>query len=200
MQDRACRPGATTTTDTLYRALFSFIDPLIRAELLVADVLEPADDLGALPATPQDLSTGITYHFMHPIVRSRALGELFTVPPLRAAAGTPSRIRAVARARTRSTTSGRSARAPIRFAIDASRAEVVAADPAASRTARRTTPGLAGRPDLLALHRDMNRQLALQTEQWDSYDYGEGYFYQSSDELGVTGLRDTAGAWSTRSA
>src|SRR5439155_627214 len=39
----------------------------------------------------------------------------------------------------------------------------------------------------------MNRQLVLQADRWDSYDYGEGYYYQSSDELGITGLRDTTG-------
>ena len=54
-------------------------------------------------------------------------------------------------------------------------------------------PRLAGPPELLQLHREMNRQLARQTEEWDSYDYGEGYYYQSSDELGITGLRDTTG-------
>src|SRR5207244_390428 len=46
--------GSRNDADTLYRALFSFIDPLIRAELLVGDVLEPVGDLGALSATPQD--------------------------------------------------------------------------------------------------------------------------------------------------
>ncbi len=32
-----------------------------------------------------------------------------------------------------------------------------------------------------------------QAREWDTYDYGEGYWYQSSAELGITGLRDTAG-------
>ena len=183
--------GSRFDSDMLYRALFSFIDPLIRAELLVGDVLEPADDLHALSATPQDLSTGVTYHFMHPIVRSRALGELFAVPPLRAAADasadtgpSPARYQKYYE-RTR-------AFAPIRFAIDASRARS-SLRTRSIQNRQKDYSGLAGRSDLLALHRDMNRQLWLQAEHWESYDYGEGYFYQSSDELGVTGLRDTAG-------
>lgn len=183
--------GSSNDADTLYRALFSFIDPLIRAELLVGEVLAPADDLGALSATPQDLSTGVTYHFMHPIVRSRALGELFTVPPLRAAGGSPGES-GPSPAQYQKYYERTSARAPIRFAIDASRAKS-SLRTRSIQNRQKDYSGLAGRPDLLALHRDMNRQLALQTERWDSYDYGEGYFYQSSDELGVTGLRDTAG-------
>ena len=35
--------------------------------------------------------------------------------------------------------------------------------------------------------------IAAEDKRWDSYDYGEGWFYQSSDEVGITGLRDTAG-------
>lgn len=44
---------------------------------------------------------------------------------------------------------------------------------------------------LLALHRLINRRLLDSREQWSSYDYGEGYFYQSLDAIGVTGLRNT---------
>jgi len=50
---------------------------------------------------------------------------------------------------------------------------------------------LAGRPDLLVLHREMNRRLLEAAKGWDSYDYGQGYFYQSCDLIGVSGLRDT---------
>src|SRR4051812_32967283 len=84
--------GSSGDPDTLYRALFSFIDPLIRAELLVGDLLEATDDLSSLPASPQDLSTGITYHFMHPIVRNRALSELFDGSPSRPAGATPAGV------------------------------------------------------------------------------------------------------------
>jgi len=49
------------------------------------------------------------------------------------------------------------------------------------------------RPELLALHaRLLELSIAL-SEQWKSYDYGEGYFYQSFDAVGITGLRDTRG-------
>ena len=59
-QGRAAgREPRTTPTRSTARS-FSFIDPLIRAELLVGDVLEAAGDLHSLPASPQDLST--RYH------------------------------------------------------------------------------------------------------------------------------------------
>lgn len=173
--------------DTLYRALFSFIDPVIRAELLVADVLEPADDVGQLVATPQDLGQGITYHFMHTIVRSRALRMLFEVPRAGAertgAAGSHPR-------RYQRFYEKPSALAPARFALDAFRAPT--ALQATSIQNRQRDYSVASSDErLLALHREMNEQLALQTEQWDSYDYGEGYYYQSSALLKVTGLRNT---------
>ncbi len=50
---------------------------------------------------------------------------------------------------------------------------------------------LASSPSLLPLHADLNRNLYESTAEYDGYDYGEGYFYQSMAELGVSGLRDT---------
>ncbi len=47
-------------------------------------------------------------------------------------------------------------------------------------------------PELLTLHGNFNRELVMQQEEWKSYDYGQGWFYQSSRQLGITGLRDTA--------
>jgi SAM-dependent methyltransferase len=187
----ALPPGAQYDDDTLYRALFSFIDPLIRAELLVADVLEPAADVGSLRGVPQDTQTGITYHFMHPLVRARALRELFVGTSLSAEAvgehaGGPSP------ARYQKFYERSSATAPMRFAMDAARA----ASPLRKRSLQnrqKDYSALAGQPDLMKLHRDMNRELARQADEWDSYDYGEGYYYQSSDQLGITGLRDTTG-------
>jgi len=182
--------GTHDDPDTLYRALFSFIDPLIRAELLVGDVLASTGDLHSLPASPQDLSSGITYHFMHPIVRNRALGELFDGSPSRASGATPADAEP-SPARYQKYYDKARALAPMRFAIDASRASSTIRT-LSIQNRQKDYSGLAGRPDLLALHSEMNRQLALQHDQWTSYDYGEGYFYQSSVELGVTGLRDTS--------
>ena len=62
---------------TLYRAIFSFCDPLLRAELLVDQVLGSPGDLDALPAVPQGPSEGDTYHFMHPALRRVVLARLF---------------------------------------------------------------------------------------------------------------------------
>ncbi len=63
----------------LYRALFCFYDPLIRAELLVTSILSETKDLCRLPAVPQETlpEEGTTYHFMHPRLRHTALARLF---------------------------------------------------------------------------------------------------------------------------
>ncbi len=61
----------------LYRALFAFYDPIIRADALVNHVLPLGDDLANLPAQPQDPKTGITYHFLHSKIRSTGLKLLF---------------------------------------------------------------------------------------------------------------------------
>ncbi|TDI36218.1 MAG: hypothetical protein E2P02_25770 [Acidobacteria bacterium] len=60
----------------LYRALFSFYDPVLRAKMLTNVLHAEADPLN-LPAEPQDTSVGVTYHFMGPAVRKAALAELF---------------------------------------------------------------------------------------------------------------------------
>jgi hypothetical protein len=72
--------GTRDGDDTLYRAVFSFIDPLIRAELLVSEVLGRATGIAALSGARQDLDVGVTYHFMHATLRSLALRELFRSP------------------------------------------------------------------------------------------------------------------------
>ncbi|MFM7061588.1 MAG: methyltransferase domain-containing protein [Actinomycetes bacterium] len=197
-------PGPRPDDDTLYRAMFSFIDPLIRAELLVEDVLVPAaGDLGSMVTMPQDLGVGITYHFMHPTLRARALRMLYTqaeVHGYSAMTGTDdvANVGASANPRVGSPAGYQrfydelSARAPLTFERDARRAESnVRAT--SIRNRRQDYARLAGDPALASLHAAMNRQLAMQDEQWDSYDYGEGWFYQSSGRLGISGLRDTDG-------
>lgn len=62
---------------TLYRALFSFVDPLYRAALLVHQVLALGDVPLDYPATPQDKSAGVTYHFLHDRLRAEGLRRLF---------------------------------------------------------------------------------------------------------------------------
>lgn len=46
-------------------------------------------------------------------------------------------------------------------------------------------------PGLLPLHRRLNEHLLHGATEWPSYDYGEGYFYQSMSSIGVSGLRDS---------
>ncbi|OHA20370.1 MAG: hypothetical protein A2849_01170 [Candidatus Taylorbacteria bacterium RIFCSPHIGHO2_01_FULL_51_15] len=63
---------------TLYRALFSYYDPLLRADFLAAILAKSKDmDLANLSSSVQELSVGITYHFMHEKLRHRALQKLF---------------------------------------------------------------------------------------------------------------------------
>ena len=50
---------------------------------------------------------------------------------------------------------------------------------------------LADKPRLFELHRELNALLVQATSSWKSHDYGEGYFYQGLQALGITGLRDT---------
>ena len=61
----------------LYRALFSYLDPLLRAHMLVSNVLDKHHDLGKAPASPQNSSAGLTYHFMHPRLKRKALQILY---------------------------------------------------------------------------------------------------------------------------
>jgi SAM-dependent methyltransferase len=183
-------PGTRHDDDTLYRALFSFVDPLIRAELLVADVLSGVTDPAAIPATPQRVDEGVTYHFMHPVVRQRALAVLYRQPRIGAE---PTPVGAgPSPARYRKYYEKASALAPLRFALDARLART-SLRKLGLRNRQTDYARIAGDPELLALHGAMNRELAEQTERWGSYDYGEGYYYQSSDRLKVTGLRDTTG-------
>ncbi|MBI3928072.1 MAG: hypothetical protein HY319_21190 [Armatimonadetes bacterium] len=65
--------GARPDDAALYRSLFSFCDPVLRAEFLITRIL-PGD--GADPQ-PQDAGQGTTYHFMHPALRERVLRTLF---------------------------------------------------------------------------------------------------------------------------
>lgn len=70
--------------ETLYRAVFSFWDPLLRAEGLARAVRAYGHD-SVWPRQAQTPTAGVTYHFMHPALRQVALRRLF---PERAASVT----------------------------------------------------------------------------------------------------------------
>jgi hypothetical protein len=71
-------PSANRPDDaTLYRAVFSFFDPFMRANLLLREVLSSGDDLFHLPAHSQQESEGITFHFLRPELRHKALIRVF---------------------------------------------------------------------------------------------------------------------------
>lgn len=63
--------------ETLYRALCSFCDPLLRAELLASVLRTAGNDLSGLVGSAQDTSAGIAYHSMHPRLRAAALRRVF---------------------------------------------------------------------------------------------------------------------------
>ncbi|MEW6280494.1 MAG: hypothetical protein AB1758_17860, partial [Candidatus Eremiobacterota bacterium] len=61
---------------TLYRALFAYCDPLLRAWFL-ARLLEDEPDPASWPTRSQTEQEGVTYHFMHPALRSKVLDRLY---------------------------------------------------------------------------------------------------------------------------
>ena len=72
----------TTNSDdlkALYRLVFSFYDPAVRA-LCLKHVLEQYETLSHLPSNPQDTSKGITFHFMHDELKKKVLDEVFCCP------------------------------------------------------------------------------------------------------------------------
>lgn len=73
------RGGERPTDDILYKALFSYYDPLLRADFLIKILANTREDdsLEALPVFEQKEDEGITYHFMHNRLRSEALRKLF---------------------------------------------------------------------------------------------------------------------------
>ncbi len=78
-----CFPLESTTRpddQTLYRAVFSYYDPILRAEFFLRNIVKRGTDLCTLPAVEQDVSEGITYHFMHSSLRRKALERLFPAP------------------------------------------------------------------------------------------------------------------------
>jgi hypothetical protein len=67
------RPDDTT----LYRAVFSFYDPVLRAEYFARRVLESGQNLYSLPTSVQKRNDGLTYHFMNFRLLTRTLARMF---------------------------------------------------------------------------------------------------------------------------
>ena len=61
---------------SLYRMIFSFYDPVLRAHLLQR-VIADHPDLSRLKGVPQDLARGRTYHFLEARLRHFALRSIF---------------------------------------------------------------------------------------------------------------------------
>jgi hypothetical protein len=72
-------PGELPDTQNMYRMLFSYYDPVIRAALL-CDLVAATPDLPAMVGERQDLETGRTFHFMGRRMRIEALSTVFEHP------------------------------------------------------------------------------------------------------------------------
>jgi hypothetical protein len=68
--------GDRPDDQTLYRAIFSYFDPVLRSEMLMK-VLNESGNLDSVATIEQDLAQGINYHFMHEDLRREALARLF---------------------------------------------------------------------------------------------------------------------------
>lgn len=60
----------------LYRAIYGFLDPWVRAFILRKLILEH-ENLAGIACQPQDKADGLTFHFMHPTVLELALNSVF---------------------------------------------------------------------------------------------------------------------------
>jgi len=62
----------------LYQSIFSYFDPLLRADYFTQNIASKDNDLLALASTIQKGNDGVTYHFMHKNMLNKALKKLFT--------------------------------------------------------------------------------------------------------------------------
>ena len=69
-------PDELPDTQDMYRMVFSFYDPIVRAALL-CDLIDKSPDLATLVGQPQDLKDGRTFHFMSERMRIEALSAIF---------------------------------------------------------------------------------------------------------------------------
>ncbi len=66
----------TPDKKSLYRMLFSYYDPVLRADIFT-NVIKRFDNLSTISGSPQNLETGVTYHFMEERLRDLAMQKLF---------------------------------------------------------------------------------------------------------------------------
>jgi len=68
--------GDRPKDEALYRALFAYYDPFVRAKLLER-IAHSSKTFIDLPTSRQDLSEGNTYTFTHPVLRKAVLEQIF---------------------------------------------------------------------------------------------------------------------------
>lgn len=69
-------PDELPDTQNMYRMVYSFYDPIVRAALL-CDLIDRSLDFTDLVGQPQDLKVGRTFHFMGERMRIEALSTIF---------------------------------------------------------------------------------------------------------------------------
>ncbi len=73
-------PDGDMDTQTLYRCVFCFLDPWVRAYLL-RQLVNLNDEFRNIDWTEQNKADGETFHFMHEHLRAFAISSLFNVRP-----------------------------------------------------------------------------------------------------------------------
>ena len=69
---------AVNNQKTLYRAVYSFIDPWIRA-LVLREFLNTYEKFENIKTKTQYIKKGNTYYFMHDTIKDLALSKLFNI-------------------------------------------------------------------------------------------------------------------------
>ena len=71
--------GNVTDINVLYRLIYSYIDPWIRAFVLSKVIYEMSGYITEMPSVQQDSNVGLTFHFMHDEFRELACSKIFNM-------------------------------------------------------------------------------------------------------------------------
>ena len=71
--------GNVTDINVLYRLIYSYIDPWIRAFVLSKVIYEMSGYITEMPSVQQAPNVGLTFHFMHDEFRELACSKIFNM-------------------------------------------------------------------------------------------------------------------------